>query len=105
MKPAIDIGDMIIIKKCSAKEIELNDIVEYTLDGNQIIHRVINITKDNGKLYFETKGDNNGTSDPLPVTESQITGKVLFKIPYLAYPSVWFHSKQPLNDIGVETGK
>lgn len=43
MEPQIHIGDLAIIKKCTANDVKLNDIIEYQLDGYTVIHRVIEI--------------------------------------------------------------
>ena len=38
------------------------------------------------KIVYLVKGDNNKMPDNMPVFREQILGKVLFRIPYLAYP-------------------
>ena len=48
----------------------------------------MSIREENGKLFFTTKGDNNNANDNYEVTEDLISGKVLFTVKYLGYPSV-----------------
>ncbi|MBO5004351.1 MAG: signal peptidase I [Clostridia bacterium] len=78
------------IKKDDIKEIKVGDILEYQLESNVIIHRVIEIEEKDGTRLFTTKGDNNDFPDMKKVEEKQVLGIVKFKIPYAGYPSVWF---------------
>ena len=90
MTPNVNIGDIVIIKKCKAKEIKVNDVIEYKLDKISVIHRVIAIEKKGEEKIYITKGDNNDRKDSLPVKENQIIGKIIVKVKYLGYPAVWF---------------
>ena len=87
MEPIIYTGDAVVLSKVNKNtELELEDIIAYEDDGKIIVHRIVKITK-NGYI---TKGDNNNSVDKEEVKRKDIKGKVLFRIPYLAYPSVWF---------------
>ncbi|HVI43109.1 MAG TPA: signal peptidase I [Anaerovoracaceae bacterium] len=74
MLPAIEAGDMIIIKE--QKKYEENDIVTYRRDQILITHRVIELTQSG----VVTKGDANNVNDN-PVPLSDIEGKVVLCIP------------------------
>lgn len=88
MEPIIYKGDAIVLTKVNKNtELELEDIIAYEDENEIIVHRIIKINDDN---TYITKGDNNTTRDPLDVKHSTVKGKVLFRIPYLAYPSIWF---------------
>ena len=88
MEPIIYKGDAIVLTKVNKDtELELEDIIAYEDENEIIVHRIIQINDDN---TYVTKGDNNTTRDPLDVKHSTVKGKVLFRIPYLAYPSIWF---------------
>ncbi|MEM4254135.1 MAG: signal peptidase I [Candidatus Woesearchaeota archaeon] len=65
----------------SANEIQTGDIVSYKYEGRIIIHRVIEIGRDELGWYAITKGDNNPEPDPAPVRFSQID-RVLVGIIY-----------------------
>ena len=104
MEPELHVGDVAIIKKCKANELEEGDIVEYQLDGYTVIHRIVDKSQENGKFVFITKGDNNNIEDSKEVTESQIIGKVIFKIRFLGYPAVFFNNLGAQDSIDVETG-
>lgn len=74
MEPAVDVGDMLIIREQSSYQI--NDIVTYHSDGNFITHRIIDV-KD---AEVTTRGDaNNIEDDPVPL--SSVDGKVVLLIP------------------------
>ena len=104
MEPELHVGDVAIIKKCKANELEEGDIIEYQLDGYTVIHRIIYKSQENGKFVFITKGDNNNIEDSREVTENQIIGKVIFKIRFLGYPAVFFNNLGTQDSIDVETG-
>lgn len=90
MYPEFTRGSILIVKKYKNEEIKVNDIIEYELNGNLIVHRVVGIEKEILDNYYITKGDNNSDTDLLPVAHEQVRGIVKFKIPYLGYPSVLF---------------
>lgn len=104
MYPNLKAGDMVIIKKCNSDDINVQDIIQYKMDGYTIIHRVIEKNQENGEYYFITKGDNNNSEDNISVKEDQLIGKVIFNIPYLALPTVWFHNLNNQIPIDIQTG-
>ena len=106
MEPNLNIGDAAIIMKCDASIIKENDIIEYQKDNYTIIHRVIKIYNRNGKIFFITKGDNNDDEDRLPVTTDEVKGRIIARIPYIAFPSIFMKNltTNKLN-VDVELGK
>lgn len=106
MYPELGVGDLTFVKKSIASDIKTDDIIEYKMDGYTVIHRVKEIHQTNGNYYFTTKGDNNDQNDYLPVSEDQLLGKIIFKIPYVALPTIWIHNLNANNtQIEVQTGK
>ena len=83
MEKTLMVGDVAILKKCTAEELEVGDIVQYQKENFTVIHRVISKYTEKGKIYFITKGDNNKDADFEPVEESQIIAKEIFSIRYL----------------------
>ncbi len=82
MKPAINIGDMVIAGPAGAAGgIEPGGIVTYELGKDLITHRVLSV--DGNTLI--TKGDANEDPDPNPVQFAQVKSRYLFKIPYVGY--------------------
>ena len=88
MYPNINIGDVVILKKCSINDIKSGDVIEYKSNGKSIVHRVIDVNQKNGEFFIITKGDNNEHNDSL-VNEEQLVGKALFKLKYIGYPAIW----------------
>ena len=89
MKPEINVGDLVIIQKCNSNSIEVGDIVEYQRKDFSVIHRVVDKYQEDGITFFTTRGDNNSNEDTDPVREDKLVGKVIAKIPYLAWPTLW----------------
>lgn len=105
MEKALYVGDIAIIRKCNANDVNVGDIIEYQMEGYTVIHRIIEKKQKNGEFYFITKGDNNKSPDSEEVREGQLIGKVIFKIRYLGYPAIWLHIVQENEQIiEVETG-
>lgn len=90
MDPTIHKGDAVILKKVTEKtELKKGDIVAYSNGKLIIVHRIVDVKKDGKNLTYITKGDNNNGNDPRPVSRSQVKGTVKFKIPVIAWPTVW----------------
>ena len=90
MDPTIHKGDAVILKKVTDKtELKKGDIVAYSNGKLIIVHRIVDIKKNGKNLTYITKGDNNNGNDPRPVSRTQVKGTVQFKIPVIAWPTVW----------------
>lgn len=100
MYPNIDVGDVVIIKKTTISEIELDDIVQYQRKGYTVVHRVVEINTTNKTPYAITKGDNNNNNDSVYVTDLNLKGKVVLTIPKLGLPSYWL--RKVFNNINEE---
>lgn len=83
MLPELKIDSMIIVREMGSEKINIGDIITYYghSGNNKITHRVVAI-EENGKDFI-TRGDANNVDDPLPVTEENLIGKVIFHIPYV----------------------
>ena len=90
MEPAINVGDAIVAKKVnSIDDLKKDDIVVYNNEKKAIVHRIVEFEKKDGTTIIHTKGDNNNSTDSIELEIDDIRGKVLFRIPYIAYPSVF----------------
>ena len=105
MEPVLYRGDIVIVEKSNflglnefdPNDVQVGDIVVYqaTWFPNPVIHRVINESQINESKYFTIKGDNNPVPDPVPVSPSQITERVVtidghpLIIPKVGYLTIW----------------
>lgn len=91
MVPTINVEDAIVIKRENVENLKVGDIITFNssdprYSGITITHRIVNVEKaENGKLLFQTKGDANNSVDLAYAKDSDIYGKVIFKIPKLGY--------------------
>ena len=92
MTGTINKGDVAIVKKISRNDLDSlkkkKDIIVYNHDKKIVVHRLVQIKKLNGKRFYITKGDSNLTKDAYFVEESDIVGKVVFRIRYIGLPTV-----------------
>lgn len=100
MYPKIHIGDVVLIKKVEVDEIKLGDIIQYRKEKYSIIHRVTKITKKDGIIFINTKGDNNKDADNTVTTYKTLMGKVIMIVPKVGLPNVWL--KDTLNHVDEE---
>lgn len=89
MNPIFYRGDAVMIEYKKPNEVELGDILAYEHKGIIITHRIVEITEDNGKLYFATKGDANEIADPYITPQEDVIGKVDYVVKYIGFPTVW----------------
>ena len=80
MEPTFYKDDLVVVRKCSEKELKKGDIITFKQEDKTISHRIDGITKEKGELKFITKGDNNEVRDQELVEVQDIYGKVLFSI-------------------------
>lgn len=85
MSPTFDQGDLIVIQTCDTSKLEVGDIVTFhTIIDNQYAlntHRIASIDELNGMRSFTTKGDNNDIADQHIISDGDIVGKYVFKLP------------------------
>lgn len=103
MKPELGVGDMVLIQKCTPNDIKDMDIIQYKREKYTVVHRVIRKYQKDGHYFFVTKGDNNLDEDMEHVKEEQLIGKVIFKIKYIALPTIWINNLSNVQ-VDVETG-
>jgi len=90
MSPVIPVGSVVVVEPVTASEIEVGDIIAYTLpwgQQNTVAHRVIGITPSDGSLGFRTLGDASASPDEYAVPAQDVIGRVRFHVPLLGYLS------------------
>jgi len=92
MLPVIQIGDVVIVKKIPAEQVQVGDIIQFKTENIRVAHRVIDIREENHQKVLITKGDNNQAVDSDPVLPEQVVGRVVAIIPKIGWPSMIIHS-------------
>ena len=82
MMPEYKVGDVIVVKKVPAKDLQIGDDVSYLatasyMKGLRITHKIKNIREEDGNYYFTTRGDANNIDDP-EIKYENIYGKVIY---------------------------
>lgn len=92
MRPAMDVGDIVIITETPVDAIEEGDIIQYRTTNANVVHRVYEVYEEGGSNLFITKGDANDNPDSDPIFPEQITGKAVFTIPKIGWVSIYVKS-------------
>src|SRR3989344_3934453 len=90
MRPAINPGDMVLVKSVPTSSLKVGDVITYISPKNNkqtITHR---ITAINGP-QLTVKGDANAVVDPV-VPVNRVVGKQSFKVPFVGYVINFLHS-------------
>jgi signal peptidase I len=95
-------GDLIIIQGVDPKNIyaapynesgRSGDIIVFWRGGELIVHRAIEKHVDNdGKISFTTKGDGNSGPDPVAVSQENVIGRVVMRIPWIGHIALLMHN-------------
>ena len=86
MEPEYKTGAIIYVKQVEPSELKTGDVITYLVsDDTTVTHRIVGIEKEDGIIYFTTKGDANKSVDNGRVHMNNVLGKPIFKIPYLGY--------------------
>ena len=87
MQPAIDPGDLLIIRQEEAYR--PGDIVTFTEGESLVTHRLLEVNGDTAL----TRGDANNTDDP-PVSLSRIRGRMVLRVPAIGRLILYLRSSQ-----------
>lgn len=92
MLPTIQIKDVVVTKKIAEERLAIGDIITFIspdprFGGISVTHRIIEKIYDEteGIYKYRTQGDNNNIADSVPVSNDNILGKVILKVPKLGY--------------------
>jgi signal peptidase len=84
MEPSIMTGDIIIVH-ASGRYME-NDTVTFTGDDGRVVtHRIVDSAEEDGRTFFQTKGDANRSEDEARITQANIIGKVILVVPKIGF--------------------
>ena len=99
-------GDILFIVGKKPEKLDVGDVIIFEANQqNPIIHRIVDINKENDKLTFSTIGDNNNgqLSFEQNINEEKIIGKAVFRIvPYIGWGKlIFFERSKPEPEKGV----
>jgi signal peptidase len=89
MRPALDVGDVVIIAEVPADVIEQGDIIQFREpEGITTVHRVVEIQGTEGNVVFITQGDANDEPDANPVIPENVVGRAVFDVPRIGWAAI-----------------
>jgi signal peptidase len=91
MVPTFGVGDLVVVQDVEAEEVVVGDVIRFYKGATAVIHRVVEIQEENGRLVFVTRGDGNNVADD-PITAAQVDARVVMTIPKLGWPAVALRS-------------
>ncbi len=105
LKNGFNKGDILFIVGTKPEKLAVGDVIIFNAgQNNPIIHRIINITKENNEHVFSTMGDNNNgqLSVEKRITSSQIVGRAVFPVaPSLGWLKLMFYEgARPVSERG-----
>jgi signal peptidase I len=89
-------GDVIILWRAHKDNLQVGDVLVFQGTKPQpIIHRVVKKWDEDGRAFFQTKGDHNaasigGTYGEEKIGEERIYGKAIVRVPYLGWMKILF---------------
>jgi signal peptidase len=89
MTGEINKGDAIIYESYDRGNLEVGEVIVFEKDGVKVVHRIVSREKVAGEMRYYTKGDANNANDPGFIKGSDIRGRVLYKVPYIGYPTIY----------------
>lgn len=98
--PTLHVGDLIIVQGIDPENIKAapypdGDIIVFyksEAGGELIVHRAIDKDERGGELYFQTQGDGNPGPDVTWVSEDNVVGKVVLRIPWIGHFALFLHN-------------
>ena len=88
MSPAMEVGDMVIVRDVSADSIHPGTVIQFWSGEEMVIHRVVEASGEGDGRLFVTKGDANAEPDLELVSSSQVVGAVVLNIPKIGWASI-----------------
>jgi signal peptidase I len=88
MRPAIDVGDLVVTKRARPGDLGKGDVVtfkDHARDGLLVTHRVRSVRERAGRFSFVTKGDRNGGSERWSIDGDGTVGAFVLRVPKAGY--------------------
>ncbi len=81
MEPEIMTGDMVLVKKTDAGNLQKGDVISYKSGEAVITHRIVDVTAEDGEVRYVTQGDANDSPDQTMVRPADVEGIYRRRIP------------------------
>ena len=87
MDPSLKLGSVAVGKPVAPEELEVGDVIvrRWSADSSPVLHRIVDITIDDGQYLFTTQGDQNGQPDPTPASFEGKGDKIIYTVPYVGF--------------------
>ncbi len=89
MRPGFAVGGAVISQRVPVDSLHVRDVIIFSdpfKPSEQIVHRIVRITKKSGQLLFNTQGDANTVRDPWTLAiKGDSIYKVRWSVPLLGY--------------------
>lgn len=92
MEPQINTGDLVIVSRPAAASIQVGDVIQFAHGQYTVVHRVAEVVEGEDGVAYITRGDANNADDAGTVAASQVIGKVVARIPWAGWLTLWLHA-------------
>ncbi|WP_372912607.1 signal peptidase I [Salinigranum sp.] len=95
MEPTMSAGDLIFVRDVPAENIDQGDVITFRYSPREATttHRVVDVTTEDGRQAFVTKGDANDGTDPNLVTPEMVVGKLVLTLPLYGHITTFADSR------------
>ena len=97
MAPTFYAGDLIVIRECEPAKLQVGDVITFhTIINNEYAlntHRIAEIRENGAVRSYVTKGDNNAVEDTHVISDGDIVGQYMGKVPCLGSVMTFLSSK------------
>lgn len=83
MEPTVPVGAVILVHE-SREPYQIGDIITFyskdrAIYGRPNTHRVVGIQKENGQVFYNTRGDANSSPDIEPISSDDVIGRLVWQ--------------------------
>jgi signal peptidase len=83
MEPGVPFGALVVDDAVAPEAIVPGDVITIRAENGVVFtHRVVSVIPTADGLTFQTRGDANGTADPVPMPAAAVIGRTSFYIPF-----------------------
>ena len=93
MSPELNKNTLVIGRKIQEKNIAINNIIGFDINGILQFHRLVRINNENGETTYITKADNNYNVDIEEKELEQIKAQIVIKVPIIGVIFLFFQTK------------